>query len=171
MTRSQVYSSHTAVLQFVFCGFAVCILRFCGLHSAGFTVCILRVLQIAFCRFCSFTFFGRKRKISYKVLFFSMCTEKKNWLNIDIRLISGLRYQQRTKARYNYSELFCFAFDFSDFESKDRTNGQFVTASHIFLFSYESAISFTPKTNHGIFLFRPFKFWAGLQKVLSARHT
>ena len=46
MTRSQVYSLHPAVLQFVFCGFAVCILRvlqfascgFCSLHSAGFAV-------------------------------------------------------------------------------------------------------------------------------------
>ena len=37
MTRSQVYSSHPAVLQFAFYGFAVV---YCG-----FAVCILQVLQ------------------------------------------------------------------------------------------------------------------------------
>ena len=63
MTRSQVYSSHPAVLQFAFYGFAVVFCGFRGLHSASFAV---------------LHFFGRKRKVSYKVLLFSMCTEKKN---------------------------------------------------------------------------------------------
>jgi len=141
--------------------YTVHILQFCNLLSTVLQL-YSAVLRFAFCKFCSFKFFGRKRKVSYKVLLFSMCTEKKNWSNMNVPLISGLRYKQRTKARYSYSKLFCFAFDFSDFESKARSNYWCVTTSHICLYTENKPWNVSRST---------FKFWAGLQKVLSARHT
>lgn len=80
---------------------------------------------------------------------------------MNVPLISGLRYKQRTKARYSYSKLFCFAFDFSDFESKARSNYWCVTTSHICLYRKQTLECFS----------FDLQVLSGTSKVLSARHT